>query len=50
MPSSRFVHSLKYVENLLKTNKFVVVKKEEKVLRKEGEKDVVGYVILAQKT
>ncbi len=50
MPSSRFVHSLKYVENLLKKNKFVIVKKEEKVLRKEGEKDVVGYVILAQKT
>ena len=49
MPSSRFVHSSKYVEKLLQKNKFTILKNEEKILRKEGEKDIKGRVILAIK-
>jgi len=49
MPSSRFVHSPKYVEKLLQKNKFAILKNEEKILRKEGEKDIKGRVVLAIK-
>lgn len=48
-PSSRFVHSVKYVENLLEKRGLNIVTKEQKILRKEGEKDIVGYIILAVK-
>lgn len=49
MPSSRFVHSENYVKNILAKNGFAIIKNEEKVLRKEGEKDVIGRVFLAVK-
>lgn len=49
MPSSRFVHTQKYVENEIKKYNFEVVKNEKKILRKEGDKDVVGIVYLIQK-
>ena len=49
MPSSRFVHSLKYIEKTLACCGFSIIKNEEKILRKEGEKDVVGRVVVAQK-
>ncbi len=48
-PSSRFVHNDKYIEQLLETNGFNLLKKEKKVLRKEGEKDVIGWVFLSIK-
>lgn len=48
-PSGRFVHSITYVCRLLKYCGFTVLKQEEHVLRHEGAKDVIGYVILAQK-
>ena len=49
MPSSRFVHSVKYVEKSLSDCGFLIIKNEEKILRKEGEKNVVGRVVVAQK-
>ena len=49
MPSSRFVHTQKYVENEIKKYNFEVVKNEKKILRKEGDKEVVGIVYLIQK-
>lgn len=49
MPSSRFVHSINYVENTLKKHNFFVIKNESKILRKEGDNDIKGRVILAQK-
>ncbi len=49
MPSSRFIHSIKYVENMLKKYDFSIMKNECKILRKEGDKDVMGRVILAEK-
>lgn len=48
-PSGRFVHSLAYVNRLLKYCGFTPIATEECVLRKEGAKDVEGYVILAKK-
>jgi len=48
-PSGRFVHNISYVMRQLKHCGFEVVKIEEKVLRKEGGKDVLGYVVLARK-
>ena len=48
-PSGRFVHSIVYVRRLLKYYGFEVLKQEEHVLRREGVKDVNGYIILAQK-
>ncbi len=50
MPSSRFVHSVEYIKNLLEKYQFSIIDNEEKILRKEGEKDVVGRVILAAKS
>ena len=49
MPSSRFVHSINYVENMLKKHNFFIVKNECKILRKEGDKDVKGRVFLVVK-
>lgn len=49
MPSSRFVHTQKYVENEIKKRKFKLIKKESKILRKEGDKDVVGMVYSVKK-
>ncbi len=48
-PSGRFVHSITYVRRLLKYCGFEVLRQEEHVLRREGVKDVEGYVILARK-
>lgn len=50
MPSSRFVHSAEYVEKTLADSGFFIVKNEEKILRKEGEKDVVGRIFLSIKS
>lgn len=48
-PSGRFVHNISYVMRQLKHCGFDVIKTQEKVLRKEGTKDVTGYIILARK-
>lgn len=48
-PSGRFVHSITYVRRLLKYCGFEVLRQEEAVLRREGSKDVDGFVILARK-
>ena len=48
-PSSRFVHSIKYIEKMLKKYGFSIVKKEHKILRKEGDNEVKGYVFLVVK-
>lgn len=49
MPSSRFVHAPKYVEKLLLKNGFDIVSNEQKTLRKEGDKNVLGRLILARR-
>ncbi len=49
-PSGRFVHSISYIIRQLKHCGFDVIKTEELVLRKEGTKDVIGYIILAKKS
>lgn len=49
MSSSRFVHTSKYVESVVKKFEFKVIKKAKKVLRKEGEKDVEGIIYLVKK-
>ncbi|MBQ8750074.1 MAG: tetratricopeptide repeat protein [Alphaproteobacteria bacterium] len=48
-PSGRFVHNISYVMRQLKHCGFEVIKTEEKVLRREGAKDVIGYIILVKK-
>ena len=48
-PSSRFLHSQKYINDILRKNGFRVVKNEEKILRKEGEKEVKGMCVSAVK-
>ena len=48
-PSSRFVHSLEYIKKLLEKNGLLGLQIEEKELRKEGEKSITGYIILAIK-
>lgn len=47
--SGRFAHTVAYIHRLLKYCGFEVVKQEERVLRREGVRDVEGYVILARK-
>lgn len=47
--SSRFVHSIKYVEKMLKKYNFSIIKNEKKILRKEGDKVVKGRVFLVIK-
>ncbi len=49
MPSSRFVHCGEYVEDLLKKSGFKLLQKQEKILRKEGDKEVVGWVFVGCK-
>ena len=48
-PSGRFVHSLGYVRRLLKYYGFKAVAVDEAILRREGAREIQGYVILAQK-
>lgn len=47
--SGRFVHSPKYICSQLKFCGFEIVKQEEAFLRKEGRRDINGYIILAKK-
>ncbi len=47
--SGRFRHSKKYIKQVLKESGFYKVEISEKSLRFEGDEDVFGYVILAQK-
>lgn len=49
VPSGRFVHTISYVQRLLKYCGFKTVFVKETVLRHEGAKEVKGYIILAQK-
>lgn len=48
-PSGRFTHSLSYIMRLLKHCGFTALHTEELILRKEGPKDVPGYILLAKK-
>ena len=48
-PSGRFVHSLGYVQRLLKYYGLKTISVDEAVLRHEGARNVEGFVILAQK-
>ena len=48
-PSGRFIHALTYIMRLLKYCGFKALSTEETVLRMEGDKEVIGYVIIAQK-
>lgn len=45
--SGRFLHHIHYIENLLKKNDFLLEKAEKTMLRKEGGKEVWGYIISA---
>ena len=47
MPSSRFVHTPQYIEKTLLKNGFTIWQNKPLVLRTEGEKDVVGRLLLA---
>ncbi len=47
--ASRFIHSENYITKLLKDSDFSTIKKEKICLRKEGDKNVFGYIIMAQK-
>ncbi|MBP3688329.1 MAG: tetratricopeptide repeat protein [Alphaproteobacteria bacterium] len=49
MPSGRFVHTLSYVNRLLKHCGFKTLSANVAVLRHEGVKEVEGYIVLAQK-
>lgn len=48
-PSGRFLHHKNYVKKVLKDSGFEIKKMSEKILRKEGGKDVLGYIITALK-
>ena len=48
-PSGRFVHSIAYVRRLLIYCGFEVFRQEEMTLRREGNKEVGGYIVLAKK-
>lgn len=47
--SGRFAHSIRYIHRVLKYCGFGVLAQEEHILRREGAKEVQGYVILARK-
>ena len=47
--SGRFSHTKKYIETTLKNSGFHNIIFEDSFLRKEGEKDVLGWIIFAQK-
>lgn len=48
-PSGRFIHSISYIMRLLKYCGFKALSSKETVLRMEGDKEVRGYIIIAQK-
>ena len=48
-PCSRFAHNEKYVKKVIETNGFAIIKNEEKILRREGDKNVIGRLISAYK-
>ena len=48
-PSGRFLHNRKYVENSLKHQGFLIEKIYRVRLRNEGEKEVYGWIVMAQK-
>jgi predicted TPR repeat methyltransferase len=48
-PSGRFTHSLPYISRQLTHNGFKLIEIKEEILRKEGSKDVPGYIIIARK-
>lgn len=48
-PCSRFAHNEKYVGKMIAKNGFEIIKNEEKILRREGDKNVVGRLISAYK-
>ena len=48
-PSGRFVHTLAYVQRLLTYSGLKTLSVKETVLRHEGAKEVIGYIILTQK-
>ncbi len=48
-PSGRFVHTISYIQRLLKYCGFKTISVQEHVLRHEGAREVIGYIILAQK-
>lgn len=48
--SGRFVHSQSYIARLLKFCGLNVEHAEERILRREGAKEVAGFIILARKT
>ena len=48
-PSGRFVHSLSYIERVLKSAGFKLISAERHILRNEAEKPVYGYVVAARK-
>jgi len=47
--SGRFLHSKKYIENILNESGFYDIKFEYCCLRKEAEKEVMGWIIIATK-
>lgn len=49
VPSGRFVHTLSYVQRLLKYCGFKTVQVDEAILRYEGAHEIEGYVVVAQK-
>ncbi len=49
-PSSRFVHSFHYVQNMLSKHGLKLLLSNPKTLRKEGDKDVIGYIVAAIKS
>ena len=48
-PSGRFVHSLDYVEKVLKSSGLKMISCERHILRNEAEKPVYGYITVARK-
>lgn len=49
MPSGRFVHSLSYVERVLKSAGLKLISNERHILRNEAEVPVYGYIVVARK-
>lgn len=49
VPSGRFVHSVNYVERVLKSAGLKMIDCQRKILRNEAEKPVYGYIISAKK-
>lgn len=48
--SGRFLHSKKYIKKCLSNCGFSNIKYTQSILRKEGDKDVVGWIFIAQKS